>query len=205
VFLAGITGFIALIASAIAFVTDRTVDLYRSWEWKDEIQLISLETGLFPHFSAVLSNVGNGPVFVSYINLFWRGDNATLHVNGKISAGDFYSILDANFFLPATDYNGFVFSSTGRPSTQVIEESSLDQTTSNKNCFLTVYYIPDDSNVLRMKDFYEHGGKELVSEPARAQIISFSLHSNKKIETNVPVIVTFLRSSKDRCQKIPWE
>jgi hypothetical protein len=204
VFYAGITGFITLLISGFAFIADRTTDFYRNLTWKDDVRVLSLVTGLYPNFSVVVSNIGSGPVFVSDIVLNWRGGNASLYINERINAGDVFA-LKGNVVLPERDYDAFVYSRSGQPSQQVLEEAQFDhETRLDKHCFLTIYSLPDSGDIARMNDYYGKNGNKLVVESAAAKIRFFSLHSKAQVQVPFSAAVTFLRSSASRCQNISF-
>lgn len=205
VFCAGITGFITLVISGFAFIADRTSDFYKNWTWKDDAHVVSLTTGLSPNFSLVVSNTGSGPIFVSDIIINWQRGNSSLNVNQRIGAGEFLRVGDAA--IPgAPDYNAFVYSRSGRPSQDVVNNAAIDEVnTPNKHCFLLVYFLPDSGDIERMSKFYSDNGQKLATEQATGRIVFFSLGSKAKIRSEFPVTATFVRSSADRCQKIPFD
>jgi hypothetical protein len=204
-FFAGITGFITLMVSGFTFIADRATELYKNMTWKDDVRVVSLTTALSPNFSVVISNVGSGPVFVSDIVVHWRGGNSSLHINERINAGEFLKFHD--IALPGKpNYNAFVHSLSGVPSQGVLNDAARDEEGEpNKRCFLVVYFLPDSNDIERMNKFYSAHGRKLAVDQASARISFFSLHSRAKIQTDLPVSVTFVRSSADRCQGISFD
>jgi len=203
VFWAGITGFLTLMASGFAFVAGKATDLYKAWTWKDDVHVVSLVTGLMPKFSVVVSNVGSGPVFVSDLVINWRGNNAAFYINEKLNSGEFLRSHDGG--VPP-DYDVFVSSRSGKPSSGVLENAAPDaETDADKHCFLTVFYLPDSSDIERMEGYYRARGRSLAVDLATGRLTFFSQRSKAKLQAEFPVLVTYVRAPMERCKSIPFD
>src|SRR5215471_18667703 len=71
-FVAGLAGFISLIAGAFSFSANQVAQLYKSLFWRDHLNVLEFQTGKSPEFRIVLSNSGDGPVFASSITVYWQ-------------------------------------------------------------------------------------------------------------------------------------
>jgi hypothetical protein len=203
-YLAGITGFITLLISGLAFVGSSAIDIYSKISWIDDVRVLSLDTRLIPNFSAVISNVGSGPAFVYEIFLYWRSDSSRLSINRAINVGEFLSLPGKA--PQGVDYDVYVSSRSGVASREVIANAAPDsETTPNKHCFLTSFRVANDTDLERMNKFYAAGGRKLATDKASAEILFYSVHSNRLYHIDFPVVVSFLRLAADNCKAISFE
>jgi len=73
---AGLTGFVTLMVSAIAFIVQQAGQIYKQQHWRDEVSIIDFYLGFDDEapYTLVLANTGDGPVFASKATVYWRGD-----------------------------------------------------------------------------------------------------------------------------------
>lgn len=198
-------------ASAITFIVDRSTEIYKNLHWSDEIKVVDFRTGpsqslnTYPQYSAVISNIGDGAVFVSNIIVYWRGGNIQFIVNKLIPPNDFSVVNDAKL-----DYGKFSTvqaNTTGVPSDEIINNAWITGLGRNQEptCFLASVYNENSADVDRMDSHYKAGGRRFILEPVDSYVEYFSSHTKRKNRIKFSAVVTFSRSTDDECQKIAIE
>src|SRR5437879_3192862 len=66
-FLAGVVGLIALLASAITYVTSIVISAWNEHAWKDDVEVIYFTSVQ----NSLIANTGSGGVFVSEIEVYF--------------------------------------------------------------------------------------------------------------------------------------
>jgi|GEM_PF-2111499 len=206
IFLAGLTGFIAILGSALTFIVDRSVVLYKNIVWKDEVNLLYLRTGLFPKFAVTLSNGGDGPIFLADITIYWREHNVQYNMNRALLPNEVTSIGDGNLDTLSQKYDYYVSSTDGVPTDEVVKNSDLaEESEIDSACFLRSFFNENNSDVERMNTHFRLYNNIIVSEPAVAYLSYYSLHARQKIKQHFPLMSTFIRLADARCANIPWD
>jgi hypothetical protein len=71
VYIAGIVGLITLIGSAITYIISALPNIHKILFWHDEIKAWKFSTFYDANFTSVVSNIGDGPVILSQIEVFY--------------------------------------------------------------------------------------------------------------------------------------
>jgi hypothetical protein len=200
IYFAGVAGFFALLASAGAFVFSNTRVFLKEAMWNDRAEVIFFESKPHPDFAAVIANTGDGPVFVTEIITIFRGGNAAWRINKRLEVGDFYTTQSTDT-TPPEGYGAFVSNSDDRPTVAILNNSA-PSFTFGRPCFLETFFSSSSSDLKRMSDFYKQSNRKLVSEPIEAFLYFYSPHFRTLRSVHLPMVVTFQRSSEDRCKNI---
>jgi len=207
-FVGGLGGFAALVASAMAFVIDRTNEVYKNVHWTDKVTIIDFRTGpaegsnVYPQFSSVVLNSGDGPIFVSDFLIFWRGGNIQYFVNKLIQPNDFAIVHDPK--LNYGRYSVVASNNTGEPTEEILKNTwFVDLGNPQKpQCFLAIVYSKDNVDLKRMEPYYRSINRKLVSEPVDAYVEYFSSRTKEKTQTKFPAVVVFGVASDGQCQNM---
>lgn len=202
VLIAGLSGFLALMASAVTFVADRSIQLYKNTHWRDDVALLALLTGPTGEYSAVLSNNGDGAIFVIDLLIYWRGDSTQIRINKVIEAGSIVVMDTMKYTGPM--YQRIVANLEGKASLQLLQSARIwaDPAGPSPPCFLA-HVHSEDSTAIRMMDaFYKQGGRRLVTDKGEANLEYFSPHLKIKNRKVFPITIAFAGSTSGNCQGI---
>ncbi len=201
IYVAGIAGLISLVASAATFIVGKIPDLYRLFNWRDQVTVWRFDTGLYPKFSITLSNTGDGPVIVSQIFVILQdGYNVGYPIGQTLLPGESIPIEGGQEF--STYYDGYIYNYSGRPNATVLKNAGSPSPNEKKlPCFGEILFSKDSLLLSRMR---EHGNansiKLVEDDKAQAFVVFYSLHERKEVRYQFPVITTFLRASDPKCE-----
>jgi len=205
-FVAGLGGIAAFVASAITFVIDRSTEIYKNIHWNDTVKIVDFRTGIStdskPRFSAVIFNNGDGAVFVSNIIVYWGNGNIQYRVNKLIQPNDF-SVVD-NPDLSAGNYQNVEANATGIPSADIVQNAWFRVVDRNgkPSCFLAVVHTKDSADLDRMDSYYRAQKQRLITASVDSYVEYLSSHSKKKVRVKFPAVTVFARSSDSECQNL---
>ena len=66
-------------------------------------------------------------------------------------------------------------------------------------CFAMFPVSAESEEIRRVSAFYTQQGKKLVTEPISAFVVYDSLHDQKEIRSQFPVVAVFIRSKRPEC------
>jgi hypothetical protein len=205
-FSAGIAGFVTLAASAIGFTLHQIAETSKQVLWREELNVLELETGPTPYLRTVLSNSGDGPVLATEIIVYWR-DGSYRYPLDRIVAVNSIEIVNniSPTTPPMSNYDSYVGNDTGLPSPKTLEIADIAISGREPGCLLASMFDADNANLQRMKKFYESGKSKLLLGKAEAKLFFFSAHSGTRIQRNVPIVATFLTLGTPECRKLSFE
>src|ERR1700752_2892685 len=134
--LAGVSGVLALLGAAITFIATNWGEVSKRLFWRDSISLTHLDVVPDLRFNAVLSNTGDGPVFVSVVTIYWRGGNYAFPFQKIIQPKDISIVTEKEENLP---FLSFLASKIANPSGAVLQSTTM-LPKNEKECFLTRFY-----------------------------------------------------------------
>jgi hypothetical protein len=71
--MAGVAGLLGLIGSAIVYTIGELPTVYKVLAWTDRIKVWAFETSTYPNYGVAISNIGDGPIILSHISLYYYG------------------------------------------------------------------------------------------------------------------------------------
>lgn len=195
-FVAGLAGLITLFVSGLAFTVDRLSLAYKNLVWQDRINVLQFHA-VAQQFNYVIANSGDGPIFVSEIEISSGADSGLWFAYSKL-----FSIskpLDPNAFVVGEKGDrphGFVVaneSGTLSPEMSISTTHDLDGW-GTKFCYLLALHNENSPQLIMNQHFYaaEHGLK-VVSLRILGHVGFFSPHSNMRIEQKFAVTGVLLR------------
>jgi hypothetical protein len=204
VYIGGIAAFLTVISSGIVYFSSNLMEAIRAFTWKDEVKIgyfYSTGTTLF-------SNVGDGDVFLSDIDIHWGtkedAHNFPLAVAATLRRGTFLSKelgAELPMFLPKEGVWGdFLATKDGSPN------AILDSTVNANNpdaCFLISFYDPNHHELERTRNFLRDiKSKELVTVKGHGMLHYYSAHTGKRLELDFPVLGGVLLRNTPKCREI---
>jgi hypothetical protein len=201
IYVAGIAGLISLVASAVTFIVGKIPDVYKMFNWRDQVTVWSFDTGLYPNFSITLSNTGDGPVIASQIFVIMPdGYNVSYPIAQTLLPGQSIPIAGGQEFSPY--YQGYIYNYSGTANATVLRNAGVPWPEEKKlPCFGEILFSKDSLLLSRMREHGKATGSKLVEdEKARAFVVYYSLHERKEVRYQFPVITTFLRASNPKCE-----
>jgi hypothetical protein len=204
VYIGGIAAFLAVLSSGIVYFSSNLTEAIRTFTWKDEVKI-----GYFTNAGTTLfSNVGDGDVFLSDIDVYWgtkgNSHNFPLAVAATLRKGTFLSKeLGAELPLYSPDdgsvWGDYLATKDGSPN------AILDLMVNPHNrdaCFLIVFFSPDHHELERTRSFLRNiESKELVSVQGQSKLHYYSGHTGKRLELDFPVSGAVLLRKTAECQK----
>lgn len=214
-YIAGIAGLIGLLGSAFVYIVSEIPNIYKILMWRDQIKLWEFSARYYPNFSLSLSNVGDGPIIVSSILIYWNDSvpNAPpRRGNAQYTVGKVVQPTDT-LIIPAkpdarNDYYLDIANTSGRPNSTVISHSSIAYENPRSNpstCFMMVFYNEDAVAISRMQNAYGSEGLRVVQEPIRGVVVYYRIHDKKEVRTAFPVVATFERSTNPECAALNYQ
>jgi len=198
--MAGLTGFITLVAGALSFSVNQASQLYKGLFWRDNLQIVEFETRTYPDFRVVLSNGGDGPVWASKIILYWPGGSHPFAIDRLVAVNGVETVDRGSKDYDSSKYAGFLGNTTGVASAAVLDSAHI--LPGDEHCFLAIAYDVGNADLLRMIGHYALDNSILVRAKAEARLIYFSIHSGVITQTSFPVALLFARLQKKKCQDI---
>jgi hypothetical protein len=205
IYIAGIAGLIGLLGSAAVYIISEVPNISKVLMWHDQIKLWEFSARYHPNFSLNLSNVGDGPIIVSTILIYWDRGNAQYPV-GKLVLPTGSLIIPAKID-PRHDYYVDVADKSGTPNSTVISHSSIAFEDPNlpSPCFMMIFYNEDNVAISRMQNAYGLQKLKLVEEPVQGLVVYYSIHDKKEVKTTFPVVATFEQSTKPECAALNYQ
>jgi hypothetical protein len=201
-FAAGIGGLITLIASALTFTIDRSWQVYKNLTWEDRVSVFELHSdGETTHL--VITNSGDGPVFVSDINIAASGDQLFIPIERVLAPNEIASITKGQGFIAGT----IIANESGSP-TQAMSDSfgTGRDGFGHAFCFVVTYYSEDSPGLNLVEQRYSERGWKVVTEAAIGIVGYFSPHSKRRIDEKFAVAGAFLGAETEHCKsKFPRE
>jgi hypothetical protein len=194
--LAGVSSVLALLGAAVTFIAANWQETSKRLFWRDSINLVHLNGVPGYKFNAVLSNTGDGPVFVSVVIVYWRGSNHSFRVQKTVPSRDFSVLIEESESWASNA--GYLASSTGIPTENVLQSAAINARLES-GCFVTNFYDAGAPDLTRMNSFYSARKRTLVTDPAKVDVHYSSLHDGKVAVANFDVVATFLRRDKPEC------
>jgi hypothetical protein len=195
-FVAGLAGLITLFVSGLAFTVDRLSLAYKSLVWQDRINVLQFHA-VGEHFDYVIANSGDGPIFVSEIEISSGADTGLSFAYSRL-----FSIskpLDPNAFVVGEKGDrphGFVVaneSGTLSPEMSTSTTSRLD-TYGTQFCYLLVLDNENSPQLAMNRHFHASElGLKVVSFRVLGHVGFFSPHSNTRIEQKFAVTGSLIR------------
>jgi hypothetical protein len=194
--LAGVSSVLALLGAAITFIAANWQEVSKRFFWRDSISLVQVDAVPGLNTTAVLSNTGDGPVFVSVITIYWRGGNYAFLFQKVIQPRDISVVTVKKEYSQSY---GFLASETGIPTDAVLQSTAIYAQDENE-CFLAHFYNVDAPNLARMN--YSLTKRTLVTDSAKIEVHYHSLHDGKVIVAGFDAVTTFLTREKPGCEAI---
>lgn len=204
IYIARITGFIALFASAIAFVASHVAVLMHNYQWKDNANVLYFRSGNFPSsFRIVIANTGDGQIYVRELRIWWKESVRSYAIDSEVDIDKIYSYDNLHLGeLSAHGYQEFIANFTGHVNADVAYSST--QELAHEECFFSVFFSSNAGDIEHMNEYYKMYDRKLVSEPVNATLYFYSAHLRRFEKVKVPAVITFLRRrSEDKCMAIP--
>ncbi len=206
VFGAGITGFVALVASAITFGFNQASSAYKELFWKDEATILELQTGVNPHQRIVIANSGDGPIFISQLAVYWRGGSMSFALDRSLEPGR-VDIVDDLFSEKSIALNkkfgtaGYIGSKSGELGEKQVEQADLwsDDTEPPPPCILVSLFNNKNPDLERIRDRYLKGPTKLVTRNETATLVFYSIRTGRRHDVAVPVVAVFVKSNRGGC------
>lgn len=203
IYVAGITGLISLVASACTFVIGKVPDLRKMFNWRDQVTVWSFDTGLYPDFSATLSNTGDGKIIVSQIFVILPdGYNVSYPIAETLVPGQSIARPGRQVFPPF--YGGYTHNQSGIANATVLENAGSPWPEQKRlPCFGEILFSKDSLLLTRMREQEKGSGNRLIEDSrAQAYVVYYSLHERKEVRQQFPVVTTFLKASNPSCNAL---
>lgn len=200
-FIAGLTGFITILAGVATYVFHEATDLYKQL-FRQELNVLELETEQTPFLKITMQNNGVGPVYASELVVSWRGGSYRYPI-GKVVALNSIETIDN---LPNDPFLGkftWLHNKSGVVSDDILHDAVImgDHFDSKTTCILVGIFDKNNADLLRMSDFMSEHGEAFTRDDGNVSINYFSAHSGTQIHQEIPVVVGFLKNPTPECQK----
>ncbi len=196
-YLGSAAGLIAIIASALTFISGSAYDWFKVATWKDDVAIAYFE---YPGQSGFI-NTGDGAIVIS--SVFVQLDPASkktinIPVNQQIEAGKFAVVTTRPLYVEA---DGIDRAMWAKSPTGALNKRLLDDATNYGNAGRCADYHLYNSGhlVFRVIDAIQPG-RRLISAPVAAQLNFVSLHTGKQISVTLDDLrIAFLFVDRKDC------
>ncbi|MGA8596990.1 MAG: hypothetical protein WB676_19945, partial [Bryobacteraceae bacterium] len=206
VYIAGIAGLIGLLGSAAAYIISETPNIYKLLMWNDEIKIWEFSARYYPNYTLSLSNVGDGPIIISTILLFWgKGSNIQYKIGKLVQPHD--SLVMTAPRETRQDYSTDVANTSGKPNTTVMSNAGIvfEDSSGTSPCFMMWFLSADAIEIDRMQNAYSRMNLKIVEESVQGVVVYYSLHDRKEARASFPVVATFEQSTKPECMTLKYQ
>ncbi len=196
-YLGSAAGLIAIIASALTFISGNAYDWFKVATWKDDVAVAYFE---YPGQSGFI-NTGDGAIVLSsvFVQLDPKSEKAiNIPINQQVESGKFAVVSTQPLYVQA---DGIDHASWAKSPTGALDKKLLDDATDYGNAQRCADYhlYSAEHLVFRVIDAIQPG-RRLVSGSVTAQLNFVSLHSGKQISAPLrDMRVAFLFVNRKDC------
>jgi hypothetical protein len=207
-FVGGLAGFIALVATAIVFAFNQATQAYHYVFRREDVKVLSLAARA-PNLQAVLTNGGDDPVFVTQLIVHHNDGHFVLVINKLVNVNEIALVDTMEKQKPGDELFGAAENRSGLPSKLMIHHTKFSPYTPDDRtyCFYADIYDTQNPSLAAMKEFYTRGHfdrKPVILED-RATIFYHSTRASSVSQRTFPVSITFSRFNNEECQKLPLD
>jgi RNA polymerase subunit RPABC4/transcription elongation factor Spt4 len=196
-YLGSAAGLIAIIASALTFISGNAYDWFKVATWKDDVAVAYFE---YPGQSGFI-NTGDGAIVLSsvFVQLDPKSEKAiNIPINQQVESGKFAVVSTQPLYVQA---DGIDHASWAKSPTGALDKKLLDDATDYGDAQRCADYhlYSAEHLVFRVIDAIQPG-RRLVSGSVTAQLNFVSLHSGKQISVPLrDMRVAFLFVNRKDC------
>ncbi|HEV2545751.1 MAG TPA: hypothetical protein VGU20_00280 [Stellaceae bacterium] len=196
---ASIAGFITLLATGIAFVFSKGVELYSILSWKDDIKVVELT---LPG-KALFLNSGSGTALLSRVEIHWeqngRPESVSRQIGQTIENRAFYTFIDDEPMMKG----GFVGTPNGdgRP---FLDHAATADALSPEACFGMIFFSENNPALRQVSEHYaltQPVPLRVATVKAQAALSFYSSRDGSIHSSKFPVLIAFV--DLGRCQSGP--
>lgn len=208
VYVAGIAGLIGLIGSAIAYIIGELPTIHKVIAWQDRVQLWDFRSVInsLDDFNIAISNIGDGPVILSSIIVYYGRNGSVVYTIQKSLASQQSLVATINTHAaPNTslaDYDIFLATPSGRPNDTITGHASM--LASERPCLLMIPFLKNSPDISRMEEHYTAEHAHLVTVEERAVLDYFSIHDSKDIIFPFATVSAFAISTRPECRALNY-
>lgn len=195
-------GLIAIVASAITFISGNAYDWFKVATWKDAVAIAYFE---YPGQSGFI-NTGDGAIVLSSVFVQLdphSGRTINIPLNQQIEAGKFAVVTTQPLYIPADgiDRANWAKNPSGATSPKLLAAATAFGDSARCADF---HLFNGDHLVFRVIDSLQPG-RRLISAPVAAQLNFVSLHTGKQIsETLKDMRLAFLFVDRKDCPEAAY-
>lgn len=175
-FFAGAVSLIALVASAITYVTSGALGVWKEYAWKDDVELVYFASTE----NSLIANTGSGDVFVSQVEVYFGESSTNYLINRNIEKGKLVSAETKDANLGPTW--GILATAPGKAISpaEYLRNAKSD-------CAKSVFMSEGYPSLERMKEFYKAQNLVMSDATATANIVFVSGNRGSVIHKRFPV------------------
>lgn len=188
VFLGGSAGFLAILATAITYVTNT---IYTAWSQREDAQVLQLQ---YPGYQ-IFDNSGTIPIMLSHFELYWHGQNTPVIIGTQLEAKQMYYHADALDTLrksfPAAAY---VANASGDGSS-LLSKASPD----TNSCYMLVFFSDNAPEIGQLNTFFAPGKVKLATVKLDAALYYYSTKDATLHSRPFHAVAAFYDLKKKEC------
>jgi hypothetical protein len=206
VFLSGIAGFLALVASAATYVTTSLRSIYAQQYAPERLELHDFEVDFGNVYAGAISNPNDQEVYIASVFIAWNKGTRFLRVGKTIRPHTFLRFEGDRFDVNQITSAGilaFPKNISGRPFSldKIYKATNLAVSVKSPDpakfdeelpCIWPQFYSHEDTAFQMYQDFNNKFGSELITDRAQARLEFWTPRSPEKKFTEIELVVAFL-------------
>jgi hypothetical protein len=190
VFLGGSAGFLAILATAITYVTNT---IYTAWSQREDAQVLQLQ---YPGYQ-IFDNAGTIPIMLSHFELYWRGQNTPVIIGVQLEPKQMYYHADALESLRKSFPSAAYVANASGDGTAFLSKSSPDTNT----CYMLVFFSNNAPEIGQLNTFFAPGKVKLATVKLDAALYYYSTNDAALHSRPFQAVAAFYDLKKKNCSQ----
>jgi hypothetical protein len=201
VFLAGIAGFLALLFSTTAYLTEKIVDFYKTIRWQDDVNVVyfRIHSNDDDLLYAVIANSGDGPIFISDVVIYWGDSSNESRQLGKTILPKEFVVFGSDTYPKNGDDYEYLSNKSGDMPFEFQRLAGSDY--SPNTCAAVTFFSANAVDLERMARYYAKKYEEkLMVAKVEAYVSFYSIKHNKKSTKQIDLVMAAMaNTTKKEC------
>ena len=162
-FLGGSAGFLAILATAVTYITNT---IYSAWSQREDAQVLQLQS---PGYQ-IFDNSGTIPIMLSHFELYWHGQNTPVIIGTQLEAKQMYYHADALDALRKSYPSAAYVANASGDGSALLAKASPD----TNSCYMLVFFSDNAPEIGQLNTFFAPGKVKLATVKLDAALYYYS-------------------------------
>ena len=190
VFLGGSAGFLAILATAITYITNT---IYTALSQREDAQVLQLQ---YPGYQ-IFDNSGTIPIMLSHFELYWRGQNKPIIIGAQLEPKQMYYHADALDDLRKSFPSAAYVANASGDGTPLLPKSSADA----NSCYMLVFFSDNAPEIGQLNSFFAPGKVRLATVSLNAALYYYSTNDAMLHSRPFRAVAAFYDLKKKECSQ----